>query len=386
MGGEGKSKDYKLRFNPNDAKSMTKLVKSIVAMANSGGGEIIFGRDETQTPGIPPTIADHLDSARLADQVDRYVEPGLIHIRHEFDRLDKGNFICTIIVEPATYPVVMRRQGTWSGAEPNDKPLFLKGDIWVRHGSRNERLSQADSKTFIDDAYKRGIDQVLSAAQIVREAGPDSAVGIQTEPSVVIRSPIDLLNLALSKRERNLPHLLSGKELHWLFILRNTFRVTLPQLELIIESALRRPSTLFWWLRDSRITPELIKGILFSVPSATDRDKSDAARSVVELAAVYLDEEDIDRLMEELAASRYAHFKSAAGEYSDRETIVQNLKSRAQKASHDKTKLVSMPADELEALAEEIANAQASNPSSGGSRRLADILRCIWLLDRDDLR
>ncbi len=386
MGGEGKSKDYKLYFEPNNAKSLTKLVKSIVAMANSGGGEIIFGRDETQTPGIHPTIADHLDSAKVADQVDRYIEQGLIHIRHDFDRLEDGNIICTIIVEPAVYPVVMRRQGTWSGAAPDDKPLFLKGDIWVRHSSKNERVSQANAKSFIDDAFKRGIDQVLSAAQIVREAGPDSAVGIQTEPSVVIRSPSDLLNLAISKRERNLPHLLSGQELLWLFILRNSYKPTVRQLELIIESALRRPATLYWWLRDPRATPELIKKILFRIPEATDRDKSDAARSAVELAAIYLYKEDIEKLMPELAASRYAHFRSAAMEYRDRESVIQNLKNRVERSSHNGTKLENMPVDDLEILSEEIANAQASNPSSGSSRRLADVLRCIWLLDRDELR
>jgi len=386
MGGEGKNTDYKLRFNPDDAKAMTKLVKSIVAMANSGGGEIVFGRDETQTPGISPKIADHLDSAKVADQVDKYIEKGLIHIRHEFNQREDGNIICTIIVEPATYPVVMRHPGTWGGAAPGDKPLFQKGDIWVRHGSRNEKVSQADAKDFIDDAFKRGIDQVLSAAQVVRESGPDSAVGVQTEPSVVIRSPSDLLNLAISKQERNLPHLLSGQELLWLFILRNSYKPTPQQLELIIESALRRPATLYWWLRDPRATPELIKKILFRIPEATDRDKSDAARSAVELAAIYLSDEDIDQLLSDMETSRYAHFKSAAMDYQDRRLVIEGIRNRAERASNEGTKLINMPLGELEILADQVAKTQTTNPSSSGSRKLADVLRCIWLLDRDDLR
>jgi len=386
MRGEGKNNDYKLYFEPNNGKSLTKLVKTIVAMANSGGGEIVFGRDETQTPGISAVIANQLDSAKVADQVDKYIEKGLIHIRHDFDRLEDGNFICTIIVEPVDYPVVMRRQGKWSGAAPDDKPLFLKGDIWVRHGSRNERVSQADAKSFIDDAFKRGIDQVLSAAQVVREAGPDSAVGVQTEPSVVIRSPSDLLNLAISKRERNLPHLLAGPELLWLFILRNSYKPTPQQLELIIESALRRPATLYWWLRDPRATPELIKKILFRIPEATDRDKSDAARSAIELAAIYMSDEDIDQLLANLAASRYAHFRSAAMDYQDRGSVVEGIRNRAERASNKGTKLINMPLGELEILADEVAKTQTTNLSSSGSRKLADVLRCIWFLDRDDLR
>jgi len=40
--------------------------------------------------------------------------------------------------------------------------------------------------------------------------------------------------------------------------------------------------------------------------------------------------------------------------------------------------------DELEALAGEIAKSQASDPYSRGSRKLADVLRCLRLVKKGD--
>ena len=46
MDGEGTHQDYKLAFDPADSAARLELVKNIVAFANAGGGQIVFGRRE----------------------------------------------------------------------------------------------------------------------------------------------------------------------------------------------------------------------------------------------------------------------------------------------------------------------------------------------------
>jgi hypothetical protein len=383
QGGEGRNLDYKLTFDPDDARAKTALVKDLVAMANSGGGRIVFGRDETSIPGIPPKLAEALDGAKILDYVERYVEKGLIHLRHIQKELPQGNVLLTLIVEPASYPVVMKRDGNWSGfSSKNDRALFRRGDVWVRHGSKTERISQADMRAFIQAAYDSGVERVLSAARIVRQAGPGAPIDFLVGSGDVVRGPIDLLNLALSRKRLGLPHILSREELLWLFLSRRSFKPKIEQLELIIESALRRPPTLFWWLLDARADVDLIKRILFRLPEAQDRDKSDAGSSAVELAGLYLEEKDASRLMQLLGHSRYAHIKNAAADYLGKRAVKQNFIERAKNARHEEILLADMSDEDLEELAHSVAQQLFRGKSSSGSRTLANATRVLWARKR----
>jgi len=378
MPGEGKNTEYKLRFDPGDSRAKTKLVKHIVAMANSGGGEIIFGRDETSIPGLPQDIARQLDSAALTDYVEKYVDKGLIGLHHDFRELPNGNFVITIRIDPSTHPIVLVKDGTWSGMHGKDMPEFHKGDVWMRHGSKSERLSQADMDRVVREAFERGINQVISGAQIIRKAGPDSSVEFRAGKSDVIRSPRDLLRLALSRRELNLPYLLSGKELLWLFALHRSFTPNISELELIIESALRRPATLYAWLRDPCVSPDIIRRILFRLPHAEDRDKSDAASSAIELAAFFLEQDEAGELLAQLKASRYAHFRRAAKAFRGQDATKRAFVERIERARIDGTSLIDLSQHALEKIANELASKALSEPTLSRSRKLADVIRCIW--------
>ena len=142
MSGEGKSSDYKLSYDPASARSKLDLAKNLVALANSGGGRIVIGRDETKSPGIPEKTAAELDSAKIADLVENCVSPAQVHISHSLEKLKSGKLIATLEIEAAEMPLVMAKDGVWKGSNPKkDKPLFLRGDIWVRHSSKTERIS-----------------------------------------------------------------------------------------------------------------------------------------------------------------------------------------------------------------------------------------------------
>lgn len=379
MLGEGKSQDYKLTFDASDPAGLLELIKHIIAFANSGGGEIVFGRDESRTIGIQPEVAALLDSSRLGDAVDKYIEKGLIHLSHNQEALPNGRVLVTLAVEASPYPAVIGKDGTVAGPGKTQKSVLRRGDLWVRHGSRTERVAQADLRAWTEDAYNRGLDRILSAAQVVREAGPARSIELRMREGETFRSPSDLLDDALRKKAMGLPHLLTGRDLLWAFTQRRFFQPTDEQLELLIESALRRPVTLHWWILDPRVDEEMIRPMLERLAVAQDRDKSDAAASAVELAALYLDKAGTRQVLESLRASRYMHFQTAAARYRGAERVVASLRKRTERRAPDGRRLDDMNPVELERLADEVAAREIQAPSQAGVRSLSDALVALWL-------
>jgi len=375
MGGEGRDLDYKLNFDPSSPKAWAGLIKDLVAMANSGGGKIIFGRDETRMDGITEEIVKDLDSARLADKLAKFTAPAQIYIRHEQEKLDNGRYILTIIVEPSEYPVVMARDGNWPDIK---KAVFRKGDIWIRHSSKTERATYEDLREWIERAKQRERERILSRLKTVINAPEGAKVEIITPSGYPIDSPEYLLENAVSRRRRNLSHLLTREELLWVFITRSTLHLTEEMLKILVGSALRRPSTLYWWLLQAEEKPDIILEEASKVFDSSDRDKSDAAQSVVEVVALYADDQTIDAVIERLAKSRYKHLRDAAEGWKGREGQKRKLAQRIKRARYGGQMLYSLFIPELEDLATELAIAQLKRKTAHLSRSLGDVTRVIW--------
>ncbi|MCL4465475.1 MAG: ATP-binding protein [Chloroflexi bacterium] len=376
---EGRDLDFKLQFDPTNPAALLELVKDIVAFANSGGGTIVLGRNETHVPGLPVSAVTDLDSSRIGDAVDRHTEKGMMHISHAREDLANGNVVVTISVEPSLYPVVIGRDGTVDVPGKGQTSILRRGDIWVRHGSRTERLSQADIRSWVDGAYERGLDRLLSAAQVVRDAGLSRTIELRMPQGEVLRTPSDLLDDALRRNALGLPHLLTGRELLWAFTQRRFFSPTDEQLELLVESALRRPVTLHWWLLDQRVSDGMVKRLLDRLLVAEDRDKSDAASSAVELASLFLDDEGMKAIIGGLRSSRYSHFRNAASRVRGPRRAELGLRKRARRKAPDGRQYDELNAFELERLADEIAAKELQAPSQAGVRNLADVLIALWL-------
>lgn len=75
---EGKHIDYKCGFDAQNPKAKIELLKNLIAMANAGGGQIIFGCSETSEEGVDEATRRELDSARLADAASLYTQPAIL--------------------------------------------------------------------------------------------------------------------------------------------------------------------------------------------------------------------------------------------------------------------------------------------------------------------
>ena len=67
--------DFKTAFDPKAAQDWCELIKDIVAMANSGGGIVVFGINDDGTPSsgdLKPIEA--LDPATIGDKIKKYTD------------------------------------------------------------------------------------------------------------------------------------------------------------------------------------------------------------------------------------------------------------------------------------------------------------------------
>lgn len=351
MSGEGKHSDFKLIFHASEPRAKLKLVKHLVAMANAGGGEIIFGRDETQSPGVDEPTMKALDSAVLANLIESYIKPASIDLQHEVTALESGKYDCRVRVRPCEHPIVMSRSGNFADEDGKQRSEFEPGDIWTRHSSKTEKASYEDVRRWIEAAKQAERERLLSRITTLVNLPEDAQIQVVSASQTPIDSPKRLLEYATIRRAHDRNHLSSGDDLAYLFANRQLFEISDEELPTIIASALRRNATLFWWLIRADNARDVIIGELYGCLEASDRDKSDAARSIIELAAIYANDVQIADMIAKLATSRYKHFRDAASEWTNRAIQLQEIGKRIKDAKHNGELLFDCTKEDLEEIA-----------------------------------
>lgn len=378
MTGEGKNCDYKIDYRPLEPRARLRLVKDLVALANTGGGEITFGRNEIVSPGVDEATAKALDSAALANLVESFIKPASIDLRHETSVLENGKYFCVVRISPAEYPIVIARSGNYADTDGKQRSEFEPGDIWTRHSSKTEKVSYEDVRRWIEAAKQIEREKLLSRITTLVNLPEDAEIQVVAASPAPIDSPKRLLESATIRRAHDRNHLLSGDDLAYLFANRQFFEMTDEELATIIGSSLRRNATLYWWLIRADNTPDMIIGELNRCLEASDRDRSDAARSIIELAAIYSDDAQLINILAELSQSRYKHFRDAASEWVDRATQLHAIGERMAGAKHDGQLLFDRTEHELEELATAVALELVPKGSPALARRLGDVTRVLW--------
>ena len=290
MSGEGPRLDYKVDFDFKSHKAKLELVKDILALANTGGGSIVFGHDEVKKVGITKETVQALDSAKVAEWVRNYSSPAPIHLSHKIQKLSKDKFILTLTVTASAFPLIISKQGFWKGANrKSDRPVFEVGDAWVRRSTRTERANYEDFRQWIIKSREAERSSILDRLTTLVNLPEGVELQLVSQAGQPIDSPGNLLENAIRRREHDSDHLLSTHDLLWLFQFRENCEFNERNLGILIASALRRNPTLYWWLLQADNIVGLIEQEIFLALRASDRDKSDAARSIVEVASIYLE-------------------------------------------------------------------------------------------------
>jgi len=376
---EGPHHDLKLTFESESPKAALDLVKDIVAIANSGGGTLTFGRTSTQVHGVSDDVIDALDSARVADMVGRFIPPASIGIAHEIREPEPGKRIVVLCIEPPATPLVISRDAAWRPpGKKHDDLVMRKGDIWVRHSSRNERATVEDIRAWLAGARAAERTAIFERMAMLVNLPDGSSLEVVTRSGSHIDTPTQLIQSARQRRKWDPDHLLSGEDLLWIFGQRLGLLFSEDDLRVLIAAGLRKSATLHLWITLSDQNPSLIVEELRAALTAGDRDKSDAGSNIAELAAFYADDRALREIIDGLRASDYSHFREAAERWHGRIKAQRDSFRRAAAASHQGRPLIEFSQDHLERLATDIASQLGHAKSSSLARKLSNANRVMW--------
>lgn len=349
---EGTKLEYKEDLDPTDLKDRLALVREVVAMANAEGGRILVGvRDDGTVIGVPEADRAHWDPAVIGDLLDSFVNPDHVEVRISFDGegCPEGRTVVELSVsQHSAPPLVLSKDGNHPGA---DSPMFRKGAVLVRHNTKVEPARRSDFLRWREDLRNR----ILQQFQMVVEA-PETAHlrivaddEVRDEPQYLLSRAVDLFR---QRREK----LLDGDDLLYLFENRTTLDLTTDDVaELLIQSALRRRATLFFWLALVDPPPERVSEMLEIALGMSDRDKSDMASAVPIVASLYLTEEEYGEIVTRMEASSYAHIREAAEDFAT-PGIAKAVVDERRASSIGGTALADLGDDELLARADELAS------------------------------
>lgn len=154
---ESKYVEFKSAFDPDSSRDWVEIVKDIVAIANSGGGVIVFGLDNKGNPsGFDASTVLSIDPARWTDKIARYTGTEF----SDFEIVEKqkaGTKICAMKVDPVSTPLVFIRPGTYnigSGGKQKQHNAFSVGTVYFRHGAKSEPGNRDDLQRAIQRKLK----------------------------------------------------------------------------------------------------------------------------------------------------------------------------------------------------------------------------------------
>jgi hypothetical protein len=137
---EHEALDYKRELDLSDNAAVVELVKDIAAFSASGG-YLVIGADDGGQPTAMVSEAEALlfDESRLRAKVKRYLpEPLTLRTaRHDID----GALLVLVYIGPHPDGFVIVHADGQTG---DNKIVFRRGDVFVRHGTASERWEPHD--------------------------------------------------------------------------------------------------------------------------------------------------------------------------------------------------------------------------------------------------
>ena len=171
---ESKRIEFKSGFNPDSPGEWCEIIKDIVAIANSGGGIIVFGLNSRGKPtGVCVNGILDSDPADITNKISKYT--GTADLEFDVRELNKdAHRLCGILIQATSTPLLFEKPGTYACGAGQQKTAFGMGTIYFRHGAKSEPGVCNDIRL----AIQRQIDLVrkswMKGFRKVAEAPPGS--------------------------------------------------------------------------------------------------------------------------------------------------------------------------------------------------------------------
>jgi hypothetical protein len=175
---ESKYIDFKREFDTDSAEAWCEVIKDIVAMANTGGGIIVFGVEDD---GVAFKM-DHkallaYDTANITNKLAKYTS-------YQFDEVEivevkRGAAVhAAFLISAVEVPIVFAKPGTYDIGGGKQKTAFAQGTIYFRHGSKSEPGNRDDLSRWRDREIARARSTWLGGIRKVVEAKPSDTVTV----------------------------------------------------------------------------------------------------------------------------------------------------------------------------------------------------------------
>lgn len=193
--GECADLDFKATFDPTSPQDWCELIKDVIAMANSGGGVIVFGVNDDGTPApgdLDPIRA--LDPATFVDKIKKYTNQNFADFSIS-SATRHGMPVEVLAVSAVSIPIVFVTPGTYDVGGGRQKTAFSRGTVYFRHGAKSDPGTSDDLRAALERELDRvrgswldGITKVVTApvgATIsvlpgeVRLSGNEEATGVR---------------------------------------------------------------------------------------------------------------------------------------------------------------------------------------------------------------
>lgn len=153
---ENKQIDFKEKFDPTNVSDWCQILKDILAMANSGGGVLLFGIKDNGDiiEGYNKEIILNIDQATIVDKINSYTGENFDEIKViEVER--DGIHVPAFLIEGSLTPIVFIKHGADVSDRGKQRPAFVKGSVYFRHGAKSEPGNTNDIRSALDRAVNR---------------------------------------------------------------------------------------------------------------------------------------------------------------------------------------------------------------------------------------
>ena len=150
---ESKYIEFKEKIDLNQPQDWCEIIKDIIAMANSGGGCILFGVKNNGTPSnTTPKL--ETDPAHVTDKIAKYTMQQFSNF--DIQEIKKNNKnVIVLIVGSVSIPIIFVNPGTYDTGGGKQKTAFGKGTIYFRHGAKSEPGNSQDLKECVEREIER---------------------------------------------------------------------------------------------------------------------------------------------------------------------------------------------------------------------------------------
>lgn len=170
--------DFKAKLDVYNKGEWLEVIKDLVAMANSGGGVILFGVDDSAVAtgaNVQPIL--DFDASRIGDKLRKYT--GIPFGGFTLHSAQRGAFqIAAIQVCASQTPVAFTADGQYTNEHGQERFAFRQGSVYFRHGAKSEPGTTEDLRAFVERELERVKGSWLRGIRQIVEAPPGAVVSV----------------------------------------------------------------------------------------------------------------------------------------------------------------------------------------------------------------